>query len=625
MAGRIRDDDVVSVRERARIDDVVREHVSLRPAGGGSLKGLCPFHEERSPSFHVTPAKGFYHCFGCQEGGDVITFVQKLEHLTFTEAVEKLAGRFGVQLRYEEGGAATTRPQGQRTRLVEANRVAAAYYVAQLASLEAETGRKFLRDRGFEPADAEHFGVGYAPKGWGGLRDHMRAKSFSDTELLTAGLLAQGNTGAYDRFRGRLVWPIRDLSADVIGFGARKLYDDDEGPKYLNTPETPLYKKSQVLYGIDLARKEIAKTQRAVIVEGYTDVMACHLAGVPVAIATCGTAFGTEHIRVLRRLLMDQNEFQGEVVFTFDGDAAGQKAALRAFGEDQRFVSQTFVAIESGGMDPCELRQSKGDQAVLDLVSRPVPLFEFAVRSSLANHDLNTAEGRIAGLRESAPVVARIRDESLRPEYARLLAGWLGLNPDVVREAVRVAARTGNQRAADPSVAVVASEESTTFSRPNPVEPRLRVEREALKCVLQIPELVGEWFDAVGESAFSHPGYVAVRAAAAAAGGPAAGIRDREWVEAVLGQCPDDEVRALVTELTVEPIPTTGAPDERYARSFLARLLERDVSRRITDLKSRLQRIDAEAEPEASARAFADLLALEQYRRNVRDQGLGEI
>ena len=179
----------------------------------------------------------------------------------------------------------------------------------------------------------------------------------------------QGQRGVYDRFRGRLIWPIRDISGDVIGFGARKLFEDDQGPKYLNTPETPLYKKSQVLYGVDLAKQEIARRFQAVIVEGYTDVMACHLAGVETAVATCGTAFGEEHIKVLRRLLMDQSEFRGEVVFTFDGDAAGQKAALKAFEGDQKFVTQTFVAVEPDGLDPCELRQHKGDAAVRDLVA----------------------------------------------------------------------------------------------------------------------------------------------------------------------------------------------------------------------------------------------------------------
>ncbi len=383
MAGRIRDEDIALVRERARIDEVVREYVTLKSAGGGSLKGLCPFHDERSPSFHVTPARGMFYCFGCGEGGDVLTFLQKMDHLSFAEAVEKLADKTGVELRYAEGGAAVNRQQGQRTRLVEAHKVAAAFYVKQLAAPEAEAGRGFLLERGFDGDAAAHFGVGYAPKGWDALTKHLRGQGFSDAELLAGGLVSQGNRGVYDRFRGRLVWPIRDLGGDVIGFGARRLYDDDEGPKYLNTPETPIYKKSQVLYGIDLARRDISKGQQAVIVEGYTDVMACHLAGLTTAVATCGTAFGSEHIKVLRRLLMDDDQMRGSVVFTFDGDAAGQKAALRAFGEDQRFVTQTYVAVEPTGLDPCDLRIQRGDEAVTDLVNRRVPLFEFAVRTTL--------------------------------------------------------------------------------------------------------------------------------------------------------------------------------------------------------------------------------------------------
>ena len=351
---RIKDTDIVLVRERARVDEVVRDVVALKPAGGGSLKGLCPFHDERSPSFHVTPAKGYWHCFGCQEGGDVIDFVRKIDHLSFAEAVEKLAARTGTQLRYEEGGSAQPdRLKGLRTRLVEAHKAAAEFYAEQLNGPDAELGRRFLKERDFDQAAAEHFGVGYAPNAWDGLTNHLRAKNFTDQELITGGLAVAGKRGPYDRFRGRLLWPIRDLSGDVVGFGARKLREDDEGPKYLNTPETPLYKKSQVLYGVDLARKDISRSQQAVIVEGYTDVMAAHLSGVGTAVATCGTAFGVDHIKVLRRLLMDQDEFRGQVIFTFDGDAAGRKAALRAFNEDQRFVSQTFVAIEPNGLDPC--------------------------------------------------------------------------------------------------------------------------------------------------------------------------------------------------------------------------------------------------------------------------------
>ena len=441
MAGRIRDEDIALVRERARIDEVVKDYVSLKSAGGGSLKGLCPFHEERSPSFHVTPARGMWYCFGCGEGGDVLKFLQKIDHMSFAESVEKLAGRTGVELRYVEGGAAINRQQGQRTRLVEAHKVAADFYRQQLGSPEAQTGREFLTGRGFDAEACGHFGVGYAPKGWDALTNHLRQKAFTDAELLAGGLVSQGNRGVYDRFRGRLVWPIRDLGGDVIGFGARKLYDDDDGPKYLNTPETPLYKKSQVLYGIDLARRDIAKQQQAVIVEGYTDVMACHLAGITTAVATCGTSFGAEHIKVLRRLLMDDDQMRGHVIFTFDGDAAGQKAALRAFEEDQRFVSQTFVAVEKSGMDPCELRQAHGDAAVRELVENRSPLFEFAIRSTLAGYNLETAEGRVGALQESAPLVARIKDPSLRPEYTRMLAGWLGIDMDEVRRAVDRAAR----------------------------------------------------------------------------------------------------------------------------------------------------------------------------------------
>ncbi|MDP2013949.1 MAG: DNA primase, partial [Actinomycetota bacterium] len=420
MAGRIRDEDIALVRERARIDDVVREYVTLKSAGGGSLKGLCPFHDERSPSFHVTPSRGMWYCFGCGEGGDVLGFLQKIDHLSFAESVEKLADKTGVELRYVDGGAAINRQQGQRTRLVEAHKLAAKFYVEQLATPDAQIARDFLTSRGFDAEAAKSFGVGYAPKSWDALTNTLRKQGFTDAELLAGGLLSQGNRGAYDRFRGRLVWPIRELGGDVIGFGARKLYDDDDGPKYLNTPETPIYKKSQVLYGLDMARKEVSKQQQAVIVEGYTDVMACHLAGITTAVATCGTAFGSEHIKVLRRLLMDDDQMRGEVVFTFDGDAAGQKAALRAFDEDQRFVANTFVAVEPSGMDPCDLRLAKGDEAVVALVDHRVPLFQFAIKSILAAHDLDRAEGRIAALREAAPVVAKIKDAALRPEYTRL-------------------------------------------------------------------------------------------------------------------------------------------------------------------------------------------------------------
>ena len=351
MAGRVRTDDVATVRERVPIDQVIGEVVTLRTAGAGSLKGICPFHDERSPSFHVTPARGLYYCFGCGEGGDVVDFLMKHDHLSFTEAIEKLAQRAGVTLRYEDGGAPERRGPN-RTRLVAANRAAADFFTAALTSPEASVGRQFLDDRGFDAEAQARFGVGYAPRSWDALLGQLRSRGFSDAEIVAAGLVSQGQRGTFDRFRGRLVWPIRDAAGDVLGFGARKLTDDDDGPKYLNTPETALYKKSHVLYGLDLARRDIAKRRQVVLVEGYTDVMAAHLAGVTTAVATCGTAFGADHASLLRRYLMDDDAFGGEVIFTFDGDAAGQKAALRAFEGDQRFVAQTFIAISPGRHGP---------------------------------------------------------------------------------------------------------------------------------------------------------------------------------------------------------------------------------------------------------------------------------
>ncbi len=622
MAGRIRDEDIALVRERARIDEVVGEYVQLRSAGGASLKGLCPFHEEKSPSFHVTPSRGYFFCFGCSEGGDVITFVQKIDHLTFAEAVERLAGKFGVQLRYEEGGSAPNRQQGQRTRLVEAHAAAQRFFADQLTSSdEAATGRRFLEERGFDLAGSARFGVGYAPKGWDSLLRHLRGRGFTDAELLAGGLMSQGGRGVYDRFRGRLVWPIHDITGDVIGFGARKLYDDDDGPKYLNTPETPIYKKSQVLFGIDLAKKEIARRQQAVIVEGYTDVMACHLSGVETAIATCGTSFGDDHVRLLRRLLMDQDELRGEVIFTFDGDAAGQKAALRAFTEDQKFVTQTYVAVEPGGLDPCELWQTKGPEAVRDLVARRVPLSEFVIRSTLARYDLSLPEGRVSALKAAAPIVARTKDRSLRPEYARTLAGWLGMEVEPVLEAVAQAGRGG--RPTSSQLEAPARPEASV--RPQPDDRDLLVDREALKTALQYPVLAGPAFDALPPEAFAHPAYVAVAKAVAGAGGtPVAGPGGEVWVTAVRENAANDAVRSVVTELAVEPLRCDGEPDTRYAGEQVARLSERLVTRRVVELKSRLQRINPEESDEYN-RVFGELIALEQQRRLLREKAIGEL
>src|SRR4051812_3608659 len=441
MAGLIKREDIDEVRQRTDIKDIVDGYVTLKSASIGSFKGLCPFHDERSPSFHVRPQVGTYHCFGCGESGDVISFLQKMDHTSFTETVEKLAHRINYTLRYEDGGTGPRREDvGRRQRLLDAHKVAAEFFREQLLTPAAAAGRQFLAGRGFDQEASERFGVGFAPQGWDGLLKHLTGRGFSQDELKLTGMFSEGNRGIYDRFRGRLVWPIRDIAGDTIGFGARKLFDEDQGPKYLNTPETTLYKKSQVLYGIDLAKRDIARGRQLVVVEGYTDVMACHLSGITTAVATCGTAFGADHIKIARRLLSDDGT-GGEVIFTFDGDEAGQKAALRAFEEDQRFIAQTFVAVEPGGADPCDLRLTRGEDAVRGLIASRRPLFEFAIKATLKKFDLDTVEGRVSALRASAPVVAQIRDAAMRPAYARELAGWLGMDVDEVMRAVLAAGK----------------------------------------------------------------------------------------------------------------------------------------------------------------------------------------
>jgi DNA primase len=791
VAGRIRDEDIALVRERSPIDAVVGEYVQLRNAGGGALKGLCPFHDEKSPSFNVS--NGLWHClagetrvltwegsrpirelaggthrilgrdgrwhdapfysfgvqplmrivlgrngrrkeifatpehrwfvrvnerrdrhremttralepghrlayvfasrpapvpagvaagthglgaragdavsavdpswtvesveqsgrveevfcavvdeghafvledniltgncFGCGEGGDAIAFVQKIDHLSFTEAIERLAAKAGIQLRYTEGGYVPGRQKGERTRLVEAHRAAAEFYAEQLLTPAAEIGRRFLAERGFGRQEAERFGVGYAPNEWEALVRHLRGRGFSDKELITGGLASQGRRGPIDRFRGRLIWPIRDLTGDVIGFGARRLEERDDGPKYLNTPETPLFKKGSVLYGADLAKKEIARRRQAVIVEGYTDVMACHLAGVGTAIATSGTSFGDEHIKILRRLLMDQDEASGEVIFTFDGDAAGQKAALRAFESEHRFAAQTFVAVQPDGLDPCELRMKRGDAAVRDLVASRVPLFRFAIRATIEKYDLDTTEGRLAAIDAAAPIIAGIRDRGMRDRYAIDLDRWTGfLDEQFVLRRVREHA---SRRRGDSRGRRAVAEAPEAPARPaapayDPNDPIVRVERETLKLAVQRPALLGPGFDAVSPDAMLVPGHAAVCRLIAELGGTAAATGP-EWAGRLRDAAPNDEVRALITSLAVEPLRYNGLPDDRYAQSQLSRLQEVQVTREIAKLQSKLGRLNPVEHGEEHRRLFGDLMALEQQRHKLRERGIGSL
>jgi len=516
MAKRIPQSDIDEVLSRVSIVDVISDYVALKSSGNGEFKGLCPFHSEKSPSFGVSATKNLWHCFGCGEGGNLFQFLNKIDSLNFVEAVEKLAARVGYTLNYEEGGS--TNVDGQiRSRVLAANAAAAEFFSQAIDSAEAEPGRAFLQSRGFDKEASRRFSVGWAPKGWSSLTEHLHNLGFKDEELLSAALVSKkdGSSNVYDRFRGRLIWPIRDTTNAVIGFGARKIFDDDQGPKYLNTSETPVYHKSQVLYGLDLAKRDISKQQQAVVVEGYTDVMACHLAGITTAIATCGTAFGDDHIRVLNRLLVGDKEKPAEVIFNFDPDEAGQKAAMRAFASAQKFNALSFIAVGPEGLDPCDLRNTRGNSAIVEMIGARRPLIEFAIERSIKSFDLQTREGQVAALRATAPIVAEIQDVVLRASYEKLLSEITLVDRNDVNQVVTTLVRGAKREAVSrqtkdspQSIPETAQLQLPPFDIKDPVT---RKERFLLELVAQHRELFDlKTIQRVFRVFFAHPRHAAI-------------------------------------------------------------------------------------------------------------------
>lgn len=627
MAGRINDEDIALVRERARIDEIVGAYVTLRNAGGGSLKGLCPFHDEKTPSFQVTPARGLYYCFGCGEGGDVITFLQKIDNLSFTEAVQTLADKVGVQLRIVDDGQ-PAQPPGLRVRLMAANEAAAKFYSDSLASPEGLAARRMLDGRGFDRAAAQHFSVGYAPKDGRALHRHLNKAGFHDDELVRAGLIREH--GGWDYFQGRVIWPIKDSAKSVLGFGARRLFEDDRLPaKYINTPETVLYKKSHVLYGLDQARQNIGKKLQAVVMEGYTDVMSAHLAGVDTAVAVCGTAFGEDHARLLQRLMGNNDTTRGEIIFTFDGDRAGQAAALKVSKLDRAFTTQTYVAVEPNGLDPCDLRMAKGDAAVRELVGRREPLYRFVMAHTVEGFDLDRADGRVSAVRAAAPMLAAVRDRSLVDQYVRDLAQLVGMDVDEVRRVLSSSRQRSRQPvrrdriAARDEPAPGQNEEATTDPRaasqlpwPDPADRNLDVERGTLKVMLQHPTLFDTEWDGVAPEDFTHPAYRAVFEAISATP-----FTPQGWAGAVQEATADPGARQLEIALLVEQI--LRKPTEQYASAYAARLRLLSTTRRISDLKSRLQRTNPLADEAHYNTMFEQLIDLETRRKRLRQESLG--
>ena len=599
---RVKQSDIEQLKDRVDIVELIGSYISLKPAGPGSFKGLCPFHGEKSPSFHVRSNPAFYHCFGCGVGGDAFKFVQEIDKVGFSEAIEKLAQRTGYQLTYEEGERETS----NRNLLLNINKAASEYYKSQLQSEEGKAARDFLVARGFDLDSISEFEVGYAPKGWQNLSQHLTEKGFKLEDQALAGLLSKGEKGFYDRFRGRVLWPIRDANSQVVGFGARKLYVEDQGPKYLNTPETPIYHKSTVLYGLDLARREIASKRQVIVVEGYTDVMACHLAGEKTAVATCGTAFGEEHIKLINRLL-GQSTDPASVVFTFDPDAAGEKAALRVYGDASKFNALTFVASGPAGLDPSDLRQQQGDLAVVEMLKNRKPLFEFVIQHRLSQFNLSDIDSRVAAARAAAPVVAEIVDPALRSGYTRMLAEWVSL------DVTDVAAMVGGNKNQATRARVEPMRTSDALPNAEPIADKL--ETQIMQVLVQNPTAFSvSQLRRMQAAGISTPDYKALLEIVLE---NAERISEPSFAN-LLVTAADEGLQTVVRQLALAPLPLKSEADlGKYSLGIVNAAMIKALDREKTDLLAALRRAELAASEEQKVAIQRQLVELEAERRSL--------
>ena len=624
MAGRIVKDDIDALRQQADIVAVIGDYTQLRRAGK-SFKGLCPFHTEKTPSFTCTPAGNFFHCFGCGASGDIYDFLQRVEGMDFPEAVETLARRTGFPLRYEQLSNRERRAIGERSRLVAVSHLARDHFVKRLLSEEGSIAREYLKGRGFGRSEADVFELGFAPEAWDDLSRALVADGVEPEDLIAIGVSVRNDRGGLrDRFRGRVIFPIHDPGGDVIGFGGRVLpgidYGDFDPPKYLNSPETPLYRKSRVLYGVPQARSEIVARDQVLICEGYTDVIALNQAGFANAVATCGTAVGVDHLRALAR-------YTRRVVLAFDADRAGIQAAERAWDAVRELAGSGTTALDLSvlplpdGRDPADLVADVGADGLREAVAAARPVVPFLIASRLEQADLTTEQGRVAALREALTVLGREPDPELRRGWARSeIARPLGLAYDLV---VASAARQGIALDVVEGVASTRAprpvRRDTASVAPDPAATDARLERAVLRAVLQTPELLPPAASELTEKSFSHPSAAAVWRAVVAAGGAGVGTED------VLAAAEDDMVRDLVRGLTLEedPAASTGEPELRRtaATDLVHRLVSRDLIAQEQELRERLAAVDAASDPSTMLALQRELQDLASRRRALRGAG----
>ncbi len=614
---RFRDEDIQEVRERTDLVKVVGQYLTLKRAGHDSMVGLCPFHPEKTPSFSVSPSKQVYYCFGCGEGGDAVKFLSRVESLTFPEAIERLAHEAGVQLRLEAESPADRRAASRRQSLHRANAEAARlYHRTLMEGREGAEARQYLSSRGIDRAAAEEFEIGYAPM-YSDFLLRRLSSNFSPEILVEAGLASKDGSGTVrDRFRGRITFPIHDLAGQAVAFGARLLAG--EGAKYVNSAESPVYRKGRVLYNLHRARVGITRSGRAFVVEGYTDVIALARGGLPTAVATCGTALGEDHYTLLSR-------FAQEVILTFDADEAGARAAERAHAFHERFPVRTRVLVLPEGLDPADFVKQRGAEEFRALAERAVPLVEYMIERAISGHDLSSVEGRAGAVRAGLPIVAGLADEVRRQEYAGLLADRAGVAASSVlvelerlgttapaeREPRRAPGRRaaggeGNGRRAS-GESEVDGGEGVLSAGPGRT-PQQRVEWDMLKLLAQSAEAFTASAGQLTDEHFERAGHRRLLHLLRDAGGDVRGLVASEE---------DPKVAGLLAALATEPLDVPSTAES--ARRVWARLEDFRLKRRIEEVRRRLQKLNPIREAEDYDRLFGELAELTGAWRRVRE------
>jgi DNA primase len=590
LAGRIRQDDIETVRERTDIVKIVSQYLTLKKSGHDSFSGLCPFHTEKTPSFSVSPAKGVYYCFGCGAGGDAIRFLREVEHLDFTEAVERLAKDAGVTLRYEGDSAAERRAMSRRQSLNRANEQAFdLYHRVLLDGREGEDARTYLAERGIEREMIEAFGIGYAPR-YADFLLRRLARGASPELLVEAGLAVKDDRGQVrDRFRGRVTFPVHDLSGRAVGIGARVLPGDrDDGPKYLNSPETPIYRKAEVLYNLNRAKQAVAKTGQIVIVEGYTDVIALVRAGIETAVATCGTALGEGHFKLASR-------FAQRMILAFDSDEAGARAAERAYTYLEQFPLQPVVLILPEGLDPADFVRRHGGDAFRDLAARAQPLVAYMLRRTVARHDLGTVEGQSAAVAEALPILEGLRDPVRQREYGHALAELARVSDTSVMLALQ------RRRAGRPVEVQQAIKRASVHEK---------VEREMLRLLARSSDIYAEFAPRLADEHFQSAQHRKLFEALRKADGDVRAIVSSD-------DAGDDRVVGSMPALALEPLESE--PTSAYALDVWVRLQEFALKRRSASIRQRLQKMNPTSDDGYDA-LFQELIAADGELRRLRER-----